>query len=158
MSIKIEGGDGEAENVIKSGASNELLYNDKEVLLKENFDLGLLPPDLTKIQELEWPLSTEGGDDFIIIPENGWILSFSAGLPTSTYIKIDGIGSYFTTPSQIIEHVSPIDSKPGDEFLGYFILRNLNCPYPVKKGQVITEEIERHELGNFITFAPCMRV
>ena len=47
MSIKIEGGEGSEENVIKAGASNELLYNDKEVLLKENFDLGLklLPPD-----------------------------------------------------------------------------------------------------------------
>ena len=53
MSIKIEGGDGTAENVIKAGTSNELLYNDKEVLLKENFDLGsgLLPPDLAKTQE-----------------------------------------------------------------------------------------------------------
>ena len=55
MSIKIEGGDGTAENVIKAGTSNELLYNDKEVLLKENFDLdsGLLPPDLSKTQEFE---------------------------------------------------------------------------------------------------------
>ena len=36
MSIKIEGG-GAAENIIKAGASNQLLYNDKEVILKENF-------------------------------------------------------------------------------------------------------------------------
>ena len=36
MSIKIEGG-GAAENVIKAGTSNQLLYNDKEVILKKNF-------------------------------------------------------------------------------------------------------------------------
>ena len=42
MSIKIEGG-GAAENVIKAGTSNQLLYNDKEVILKENF-LNLVYP------------------------------------------------------------------------------------------------------------------
>ena len=36
MSIKIEGG-GAAENVIKAGTSNQLLYNDKEVILKKIF-------------------------------------------------------------------------------------------------------------------------
>ena len=58
MSIKVEGGDGTAENVIKAGTSNELLYNNKEVLLKENFDLNLelLSPDLTKTKE--WELSS----------------------------------------------------------------------------------------------------
>ena len=42
MSIKIEGG-GAAENIIKAGISNQLLYNDKEVILKENF-LNLVYP------------------------------------------------------------------------------------------------------------------
>ena len=42
MSIKIDGG-GAAENVIKAGTSNQLLYNDKEVLLKEKF-LNLVYP------------------------------------------------------------------------------------------------------------------
>lgn len=41
MSIKIGGG--AAENVIKAGTSNQLLYNDKEVILKENF-LNLVYP------------------------------------------------------------------------------------------------------------------
>ena len=35
MSIKIEGG-GSKENVIKSGTSNELLYNDEEIFLKKD--------------------------------------------------------------------------------------------------------------------------
>ena len=43
MSIKIEGGEGAAENIIKAGTSNQLLYNDKEVILKENF-LNLVYP------------------------------------------------------------------------------------------------------------------
>ena len=42
MSIKIEGG-GSKENIIKAGTSNQLLYNDKEVILKENF-LNLVYP------------------------------------------------------------------------------------------------------------------
>ena len=42
MSIKIGGG-GAAENIIKAGTSNQLLYNDKEVILKENF-LNLVYP------------------------------------------------------------------------------------------------------------------
>ena len=42
MSIRIEGG-GAAENIIKAGTSNQLLYNDKEVILKENF-LNLVYP------------------------------------------------------------------------------------------------------------------
>ena len=42
MSIKIEGG-GAAENIIKAGTSNQLLYNDKEVIFKENF-LNLVYP------------------------------------------------------------------------------------------------------------------
>lgn len=35
MSIKIEGG-GSKENIIKSGTSNELLYNDEEIFLKKD--------------------------------------------------------------------------------------------------------------------------
>ena len=36
MSIRIEWG-GSKENVIKSGTSNELLYNDEEIFLKKRF-------------------------------------------------------------------------------------------------------------------------
>ena len=40
---KNRGGGGAAENIIKAGTSNQLLYNDKEVILKENF-LNLVYP------------------------------------------------------------------------------------------------------------------
>ena len=73
MSIKIDGGDGAIENVIKAGASNELLYNDKEVLLKENLGSGLLPPDLarTQVQILSKFDIGASAHSFFIVPEDG---------------------------------------------------------------------------------------
>ena len=144
MSIKIEGGDGTAENVIKAGTSNELLYNDKEVLLKENFDLGLLPPDLSKTQEYE--LVTDLGNKRpFIVPEDGWIVEFKILSRASGYIKIDGLGGQGITPSQEY-HNANYDN---------FKFDNLNCPYPVKKGQKIESSVD---YSTTITFAPCMSV
>ena len=156
MSIKIDGGDGTAENVIKAGTSNELLYNDKEVLLKENFDLGLgldlsLLPDLAKAQEFK--LWTEVIDGEIIentftVPKDGWIVKVKFGAPHTNCIKIDGFGKVGMTPSQ--------------EFKGIFrrsensicsIVFDSNCPYPVKKGQVISRSISGFDVT--VRFAPC---
>ena len=149
MSIKIEGG-GTAENVIKAGTSNELLYNDKEVLLKENF--GLLPPDLSKTQKWELVIAKQNVGLLInpfIVPEDGWIIKVDFLNPEDDYIKIDGFGGTRITPSQkLIGWVS--SSIP-------HILSNLNCPYPVKKGQVI-EAYKIDQPGTYITFAPCMSV
>ena len=155
MSIKIEGGDGTAENVIKAGTSNELLYNDKEVLLKENFDLNLglnLSPDLSKAQK--WNLISvkeeeENGfynhySNPFIVPKDGWIVDISISIPASFYIKIDGFGAERITPGQ---EVFGLDGHP-------FVRGNLNCPYPVKKGQVIETDIIHIDFFT-ITFAPC---
>ena len=100
MSIKIEGGDGTAENVIKAGTSNELLYNDKEVLLKEN--LGLLPPDLSKTQKYELVEVQNGAlvSRPFIVPEDGWIIKVDFLQPATDYIKIDGFGEMGITPCQ----------------------------------------------------------
>ena len=170
MSIKIEGGDGTAENVIKAGTSNELLYNDKEVLLKEDLDLdlGLLPPDLKKAEEWEVVGNNHGSPihNRIFVPEDGWIVKFdlkrggSDEVPDSYFIDIDenGVRDGMT---------------PGQYFIGNFVdyvdnsskavaIHNLNCPYPVKKGQIITST---KDLANvtwkyrvIVTFAPCMSV
>ena len=164
MSIKIEGGDGTAENVIKAGASNELLYNDKEVLLKENFDLGLglLPPDLEKTQE--WTLKDLTTDESNVnpftVPKDGWIVkvefvSSSWRRRYSDFIKIDGFGELGITPSQhyidnFITEIRGDGTKP--------IVYNLNCPYLVKEGQLVEPSENRDNNIVIITFAPCMSV
>ena len=153
MSIKIEGGNGTAENVIKAGTSNELLYNDKEVLLKENLyldlDLDLLPPDLSKIQDWDLTSKVEESDHTahysnpFIVPKDGWIVSFRILFFVGGYIKIDGFGGTGITPSKELYYV---DYRA-------FLIDNLNCPYPVKKGQVIESSFLYDSA--IITFAPC---
>ena len=170
MSIKIEGGDGTAENVIKAGTSNELLYNDKEVLLKEglDLDLGLLPPDLKKAEEWEVVGNDHGTPihNSIFVPEDGWIVKFDLKYGNSDEVA----DSYFID----IDRSGVRDGMtPGQYYIGNFVdyvdgvskavaRHNLNCPYPVKKGQVISLT---KSLANItrkyrvtVTFAPCMSV
>ena len=90
MSIKIEGG-GSKENVIKSGTSNQLLYNDKEVILKENF-LNLVYP----VGSIYWssnntnPASLFGGtwtqikDKFILAAGDSYTNGATGGAATVT--------------------------------------------------------------------------
>ena len=160
MSIKIEGGDGTAENVIKAGTSNELLYNDKEVLLKENFDLGLdlsLLPDLKKAQKFElWTKIIDG--EFIknisfTVPKDGWIVKVEFSAYFSNFIKIDGFGEVGITPSQDYKGIF----YQNGAVQSTITIRDLNCPYPVKKGQVISTSTSSNS-GDFnaaVTFAPC---
>ena len=159
MSIKIEGGDGTAENVIKAGTSNELLYNDKEVLLKECLDLSLLP-DWKKAKEFKLA-SWDDNDKIWIsnpftVPEDGWIIKVD--FPDryySYFIKIDGFGALRMTPSQERVGVFKIISIDGSNGFRYITIHNLNCPYPVKKGQVVEEASENLTTTTAITFAPC---
>ena len=152
MSIKIESGEGTKENVIKAGTSNELLYNDKEVFLKEDLGLvGLLPPDLAKVQEFKlWSelIDNEVIENTFTVPKDGWIVKVEFGKPHTNCIKIDGFGKVGMTPSQ--------------EFKGIFrrsensicsIVFDSNCPYPVKKGQVISQSISGFDVT--VRFAPC---
>ena len=170
MSIKIEGGDGTAENVIKAGTSNELLYNDKEVLLKEglDLDLGLLPPDLKKAEEWEIVGNNHGSPTYnsTFVPEDGWIVKFdlkyrnSDEAAYSYFIDIDrsGVrdgmtpGQYYI--SRFVDYV--------DGFSKAVVIHNLNCPYPVKKGQLISWTKDPANITMkyrvIVTFAPCMSV
>ena len=162
MSIKIEGGEGTEENVIKAGASNELLYNDKEVLLKENFDLGsgLLPPDLTKTQE--WTLMDLTADEVNVnpftVPEDGWIVKVAfSNKAVRAFIKIDGFGEVGITPGQY--YIGDFYRVIGSTSLYPVGICNVNCPYPVKKGQVVSppriNSINGHITGTVtIRFAP----
>ena len=175
MSIKIEGGDGTAENVIKAGTSNELLYNDKEVLLKEGLDLdlglGLLPPDLKKAEE--WVVvrkdsSSEVIYNKFIVPEDGWIVKvdlykyhggYDYEITDSYFINIDGIGALEMTPGQYYIGNDFNNASMHNEHL-FVAIHNLNCPYPVKKGQVISsgKQLDTNKYNVIVTFAPCMSV
>ena len=167
MSIKIEGGDGTAENVIKAGTSNELLYNDKEVLLKEGLglSLGLLPPDLKKAEEWEVAIKDYGSITHrpFTVPEDGWI------------VKVDFTDSYDSHFIRIDRGFGTSDGMtPGQRYIGNLVnyvggssktavIHNLNCPYPVKKGQVVEGEQDSGLITNngcttTVTFAPCMSV
>ena len=170
MSIKIEGGDGTAENVIKAGTSNELLYNDKEVLLKEglDLDLGLLPPDLKKAEEWEVVGNDHGSPlhNSIFVPEDGWIVKFDLKYSNSN----EAADSYFID----IDRIGVRDGMtPGQYYIGNFVdyvdgvskavvIHNLNCPYPVKKGQEIswTKNLSNitRKYRVIVTLAPCMSV
>ena len=161
MSIKIEGGDGTTENVIKAGTSNELLYNDKEVLLKENFDLDLdlisLLPDLTKAQEFKLEQNFIDGE-FIknlsfTVPKDGWIVKVYFESYFSNYIKIDGIGDIGMTPNQ--RYIDIFYENQSSQ--SSITIENLNCPYPVKKGQVISTSTNNTgpDFSAIVTFAPC---
>ena len=145
MSIRIEGG-GSKENIIKSGTSNELLYNDEEIFLKKDF--GLLPPDLSKIQKIIFGI---GLFEFVV-PEDGWILSFESSEFADSYIKIDGIGDINATPSQQVKTITieNISKK--------MLFRDMHCPYPVKKGQVITTTTILLSFMVIINFASCISV
>ena len=148
MSIRIEGG-GSKENIIKSGTSNELLYNDEEIFLKKDF--GLLPPDLSKIHEI---ILTIGLFEFAV-PEDGWILSFESSEFADSYIKIDGIGNIYATPSQRVGTIT-IEENISKKML----FRDMHCPYPVKKGQVLTATMNSlfPSPTVIINFASCISV
>lgn len=140
MSIKIEG-DGNKENVFSDSDSGMPLWN--------GTPFGLLPPDLSKEQEnIIADISPTGVyiNNPFTVPEDGWILSFICEAADDLYSTIDGIGTLQTTPSQIVVEVESLSLKKVC----------LNCPYPVKKGQVV--ESSGIAPNVYIIFAPCMSV
>ena len=136
-----------------------MLYNDKEVLLKENF--GLLPPDLTKAEKFELVTYEQNVGLIVnpfIVPEDGWIIKVDFLNPETDYIKIDGLGGVGITPSQKLLFWSYNNNDTGGVITSQpVIIYNMNCPYPVKKGQVI-EASNVNQPGTYITFALCMSV
>lgn len=93
MSIKIEGG-GSKENVIKSGTSNELLYNNEEIFLKKDL-LDFVHP----VGSLYWssndtdPSTLFGGtwqqikDTFILAAGDSYSVNNTGGEKTHTLTK-----------------------------------------------------------------------
>ena len=79
-------------------------------------------------------------------------MSFEGGEIADSYIKIDGIGNIYTTPSQQVKTITieNISKK--------MLFRDMHCPYPVKKGQVITVTNNFLFYQAIINFAPCISV
>ena len=83
------------------------------------------------------------------VPEDGWIVKVTfSDKAARTFIKIDGFGEVGITPGQY--YIGDFEAFPEDLPVGIY---NLNCPYPVKKGQVVeANEFKRDTVT--ITFAP----
>ena len=71
-----------------------------------------------------------------IVPEDGWIIKIDFEYPVTDYIKIDGLGGEMgITPGQeLLFWRDKIDNNSATPV----VVHNINCPYPVKKGQEIT--------------------
>ena len=116
-----------------------------------------MPPDLTKIQECE--LAIIRGDGYggtiheltpFTVPEDGWILQFSCSAVSTFVSKIDGLKLF--TPRQFC--FFRLDNEGN---YAPVVIDSLNCPYQVKKGQIIS--IDKYQgLLATIAFAPCISV
>ena len=99
MSIKIEGG-GSKENIIKSGTSNELLYNDEEIFLKKDL-LDFVHP----VGSIYWssnntnPSTLFGGtwqqikDRFVLAAGDSYTVNNTGGAATVT-LSVDNMPSH----------------------------------------------------------------
>ena len=87
------------------------------------------------------------------IPADGWILNISSIYDIKITIKID-------------DFTDNIEVLPQQKYLGQFhdtksntdkkVVVPLNCPFPVKKGQVIDVSVDTEaESKAMVTFAPC---
>ena len=79
-------------------------------------------------------------------------MSFESSEFADSYIKIDGIGDINVTPSQQVGTITieNISKK--------MLFRDMHCPYPVKKGQVITTTTILFSFMVIINFASCISV
>ena len=99
MSIRIEGG-GSKENIIKSGTSNELLYNDEEIFLKKDL-LDFVHP----VGSIYWssndtdPATLFGGtwqqikDRFVLAAGDSYSVNSTGGAATVT-LSVDNMPSH----------------------------------------------------------------
>ena len=81
-------------------------------------------------------------------------MSFENIVPDDSYIKIDGIGDIHATPSQQVKTITD-----GNNISIKMLFRDMHCPYPVKKEQVLTATTGFlfHYVVT-IRFAPCMSI
>ena len=71
------------------------------------------------------------------VPEDGWIVKVAFSDKTvRTFIKIDGFGEVGITPGQY--YIGSFYKNYGSTESYPVGICNVNCPYPVKKGQVVS--------------------
>ena len=112
-------------------------------------DLGLPPPDLAKVQTVTIVDASKKHTPFTV-PSDGWILSFNLVRNISANVYIDNIGEASITPGQ--QALGPFLSPSSTSV--FELVKDLHCPYPVKKGQLVSMRMFL-DLTQ-ITFAPCL--
>ena len=81
-------------------------------------------------------------------------MSFFSDDYGNSYVKIDGIGDIQTTPSQQTKTITD-----GNNTSTKMLFTDMHCPYPVKKGQEVTFNLEFLFLSfATIRYAPCMSI
>ena len=139
-----------ASKVANSLAFGSKTYNGSTAKKITANDLGLLVPDLTNKITVDIVMQVPNGlvPNPFTVPTDGWILSFKALADKDNYYAlIDNVGDLHLTPSQKRETVLGSSNS--------VLYSSLNCPYPVKKGQLITASKMTTAVVT-ITFAPCL--
>lgn len=141
-----------ASKVANSLTFGSKIYDGSSAQTITASDLGLLPPDLSQVQAVN--IVTAGPSGLTLtpytVPSDGWILDFIVSNPANYFLQIDGIGSNGTTPGQKLTGFFLKSSSSSEPVLQ----TNVNCPYPVKKGQVISVP-SSPLITCSIKFAPC---
>ena len=134
-SLPADGGNadtaGTADKVANSLTFGSKTYDGSSSQTIAARDLGLLPPDLRNRLTI-----TIVDKDSVIhpftSPSDGWILNFTTSMKAGIYALINNKGDFNLTPCKKIE--GPYTTPNGIEFVSV----HLNCPYPIKKGQVVS--------------------
>lgn len=142
---------GTADKVANSLTFGEKAFDGSSNQIITANDLGLLIPDLTNILTVNIVETTGSSPTSkpFTVPSDGWILFFEdLDYAADNYALIDNVGFLHLTPSQNKQNVMGTPD--------YVTYNSLNCPYPVKKGQVITAKRIKSPVK--IKFAPCKNV
>lgn len=135
-----------ADKVANSLTFGDKTFNGSSAQTIKASDLGLLPPNLGGTQTI-----TLVDDNSILVPftvpSDGWILRVSTPVQASVYLLINNKGSLTETPCQLLDIYTISNSV-------IKICNYLNCPYPVKKGQIISTDSSAPRIT--FKFAPCL--
>lgn len=162
-SLPADGGNADTANMVGHSLTfGSKLFNGSSDVTIEAGDLGALTshqpfgvfcPDFGKAETIMLVRSTGDGQHYAntpyTIPSDGWILNFNADVKENRSMDIDR-RFVAGAPSQILLGTFLDSSNTPTKIL----LQNHGCPYPVKKGQVVS--CSNNSENVTIRYAPCI--